>query len=577
MIKYCFYLNLERRTDRKLFIEEQLNKSEILKDKFERFESVDGYKVHPREVESGLLSDNAVEDILMDTVTAWGLSLTQGGLGVLLSYKKLFEKISNLDSPVITFEDDTRIKDNFDYYLEKILTELPNDFDLCYLGYGEVKIETEKYSEHLSKPKGIVTCLPSLIISPSGAKNLLEILKNVDNQIDTTIYTKGKHLNTFVSNEKIVEVKNEFKTDIQGNNGCKKDYIKQNYIISTIAVGDDANRKALKLCYDLNYFKQKLLIVTDRKDLFEKLQNVIIVEYPNKKFSYNDKIICFEEGLKLYDCVVYIDSDSRVFYKNYKNCYTNFLRKIEPGFHPSWDWGKIIRKDSGFFDSTDISSRIGGYGELALLKSKELEIPIENAYHHQEGIVIICKDDGKEKILLDTWKKLSSVLDDYEIKNNVIRVGVGEGNLIGLSIAKSEIKVNTHDVANFVGDNLKYNFCSGGQIGDYIKNYPDRMTVKIGDGTLLKTNMVDVEFDNKSIDLTYEIYQLSDNLMCLTYKWNNKNNVEFLDHEFKINDIIYHFNSEKTGEMVFENRKDIKIYHTYDWYGQRNWKEIDSI
>jgi GR25 family glycosyltransferase involved in LPS biosynthesis len=577
MIKYCFYLNLERRTDRKLFIEEQLNKSEILKDKFERFESVDGYKVHPREVESGLLSDNAVEDILMDTVTAWGLSLTQGGLGVLLSYKKLFEKISNLDSPVITFEDDTRIKDNFDYYLEKILTELPNDFDLCYLGYGEVKIETEKYSEHLSKPKGIVTCLPSLIISPSGAKNLLEILKNVDNQIDTTIYTKGKHLNTFVSNEKIVEVKNEFKTDIQGNNGCKKDYIKQNYIISTIAVGDDANRKALKLCYDLNYFKQKLLIVTNRKDLFEKLQNVIIVEYPNKKFSYNDKIICFEEGLKLYDCVVYIDSDSRVFYKNYKNCYTNFLRKIEPGFHPSWDWGKIIRKDSGFFDSTDISSRIGGYGELALLKSKELEIPIENAYHHQEGIVIICKDDGKEKILLDTWKKLSSVLDDYEIKNNVIRVGVGEGNLIGLSIAKSEIKVNTHDVANFVGDNLKYNFCSGGQIGDYIKNYPDRMTVKIGDGTLLKTNMVDVEFDNKSIDLTYEIYQLSDNLMCLTYKWNNKNNVEFLDHEFKINDNVYHFNSEKTGEMVFENRKDIKIYHTYDWYGQRNWKEIDSI
>ena len=577
MIKHCFYLNLERRPDRKLFIEEQLNKSVLLKDVYERFDSVDGYKIHPRDVEEGLLTENAIEDILMDTVTAWGLSLTQGGLGVLLSYKKLFEKISKLDSPAITFEDDTRIKDNFDFYLEKVLNELPNDFDLCYLGYGEIKIETEKYSDHLSKPKGIVTCLPSLIISPKGAKNLLEILKNVDNQIDTAIYTKGKHLNLFVSNEKIVEVKNEFKTDIQGNNSCRKDYIKQNYIISTIAVGDDANKKALKLCYDLNYFKQELLIVTDRKDLFEKVPNVILVEYPNKRFSYNDKIICFEEGFKYYDCVVYIDSDSRIFYKNYKNCYTNFLRKIEPGFHPSWDWGKVIRDSGGFFNSTDISGRIKGYGELALLKSKELEIPLENAYHYQEGAIIICKDNGKEKILLDTWRDLSSALDDYEIYNNVKRVGVGEGNLIGLSVAKSEIKINSHDVANFIGDNLKYNFCSGGQIGDYIKNFPDRTTVKIGDGTLVKTNTVNVEFEDKLIDLNYEIYQLSDNLMCLTYKWNNKNNVEFLDHEFKINNNVYHFNSEKSGEMVFEYQKNIEIYHTYDWYGRRNWKEIDRI
>ncbi len=214
---------------------------------------------------------------------------------------------------------------------------------------------------------------------------------------------------------------------------------------------------------------------------------------------------------------------------------------------------------------------------MALLKSKELEIPLENAYHYQEGAIIICKDGGKEKILLDTWRSLSSVLDDYEIYNNVKRIGVGEGNLLGLSVAKSEIKINSHDVANFIGDNLKYNFCSGGQIGDYIKNFPDRTTVKIGDGTLIKTNIVDVEFEDKLIDLTYEIYQLSDNLMCLTYKWNNKNNVEFLDHEFKINDNVYHFNSEKTGEMVFEYRKNIEIYHTYDWYGKRNWKEIDRI
>ena len=48
--------------------------------------------------------------------------------------------------------------------------------------------------------------------------------------------------------------------------------------------------------------------------------------------------------------------------------------------------------------------------------SKELNISIENAYHYQEGIIIICKDNGKEEVLLDTWKKLSFVLDEFEIK-----------------------------------------------------------------------------------------------------------------------------------------------------------------
>lgn len=577
MINRCYYLNLERRPDRKLFIESELNKSRILKDIYERFEAVDGYKVNPRDVESGLLSDNAIEDVLMDTVTAWGLSLTQGGLGVLLSYKKLFEKISESDFPVITFEDDTHIIDDFDFYLEKIINELPNDFDLCYLGYGEIKLEVEEYSENLSKPKGIITCLPSLIISPKGAKNLLGILKNVDNQIDTAIYSKGKHLNLFVSNTKIVQVKNEFKTDIQGNHGCTKNYNKQNYIISTIAVGDDSNEKALKLCYDLNYFKQDLLIVTNKKQLFENVPNAIVVEYPQKKFSYNDKTICFEEGFKLKDCVVYIDSDSRIFYKNYKNCYTNFFRNIEPGFHPSWIWGKITRSDGGFFNDSDVFQRTIGYGDLALRTCEELQIPIEDSLHYQEGIIIISKDNGKEKILIDTWKKLSSILDDYEIKHNSPKIGRGEGNIIGLSVSKSGIKINTSDVANYIGDNLKYNFCSGGQINDYLKNYPDRKTVRIGDGKLLISKSIDINFKDIKVDLSYEIYQLSDNLMCLNYKWNNKNNVEFLDHEFKINDNVYHFNSEKNGEMVFENKKNIKIFHTYDWYGQKEWTLIDEL
>ena len=134
MIKYCFYINLEKRTDRKLFIENQLNKSTILKNIYQRFDAVDGSTINPRTLKDGVLSENAIQDVLMDTVTAWGLSMTQGGLGVLMSYLNLFEKISELDSPAITFEDDVEIDDSFDDKLKMILSELPNDFDYCYLG-----------------------------------------------------------------------------------------------------------------------------------------------------------------------------------------------------------------------------------------------------------------------------------------------------------------------------------------------------------------------------------------------------------------------------------------------------------
>jgi GR25 family glycosyltransferase involved in LPS biosynthesis len=576
MIKHCYYINLEKRTDRKSFIEEQLNKSEILRDVYQRFDAVDGLTVHPRSLDKNLLTLNSVEDILLDTVSAWGLSLTQGALGVLLSYKKLFKKISTLDDIAITFEDDVIIDDEFDNKLNTILSELPKDFDLCYLGYGDINIDKSLFSESLSIPKGMVVCLPSLIISPKGAKKILDTLINIDHQIDTLLYHQHNNLNVFVSNEKIVKIKNHLGSDIQGNNNCVKNYKKQNYIFSTLAKGELANANAVKLAIDLNYFKQKILIVTDQKDLYKSLENVITVSYPDKNFSYNDKIICFKEGFKHEDAVVYIDADCRLFYENYKKCYTNFFRIVEPGFHPSWDWGLIDRPDSGFFDSTDINGRVKGYGELALKTAKDLNIPIEKAYHYQEGMLVLSKEEDKTDIFLDTWEKMANILDDYEIQNGSYRIGVGEGNIFGLAIAKSNMKIHTHDISNYLGDDIKYNFY-GVYIEDYIRNFPNRKALHMSGGEFILKNNIYVDFEDKKIDLKYEIYKLDNNLCVLVFDWNLNNVVEFLDHEFKVNDIVYHFNSEKTNEFYFEQKDKIEIYHTYDWYGDKNWELIETI
>jgi GR25 family glycosyltransferase involved in LPS biosynthesis len=573
MIKYCFYLNLERRKDRREHIENELNKSSILKNIFQRFESIDGSEIHPRELPENLLTQNAVEDVLMDTVTAWGLSLTQGGLGVLLTYKKLFEKICQLDDFAITFEDDILLSDDFDEKLKKIINELPKDFDLCYLGYGDMDVKKDLFSENLSKPNGMVICLPGLIISPNGAKKILENLKNVDHQIDTVIYHLHKKMNVFISNEKIVEIKNHLSSDIQGNNNCIKKYKKQNYIIATIAYGDDANTNALKFAKDLKYFGQKILIVTNKLNHFSSLDNVIEVPYVGEKFSYNNKIICFEEGFKIVDAVVYIDSDSRIYYDKFKNTYTNFFINIKPGFHPSWCWGHINREDNRFFTSRDVNGRINGYGELALKLCNELNIDYSHSKHYQEGIIILSKDVGKEKILLDTWKYLAERLDKYENDNGVEKLGVGEGNLLGLSLTKSQITINGPEICDLFGESLKYNFW-GIYKDEYIKNYPNRKLVRISDFTTITKKSINVNFKDKLVDLTFEILKDDSGLLTLIFEWNKNNSVEFLDHEFRIDGIVYHFDSNKHNEFNFKDKKNIIIEHTYDWYGERSWKEL---
>ena len=131
---------------------------------------------------------------------------------------------------------------------------------------------------------------------------------------------------------------------------------------------------------------------------------------------------------------------------------------------------------------------------------------------------------------MDTWKAMSSKLDEFEINNGSNRIGIGEGNLIGLSIVRSSIRVNDNEVANYIGEDIKYNFF-GIYLERYIQNYPDRKSVKISDGTLISSKSIDIKFEDKFIDLNYKIFQLDNNLMTLTYEWNKNNNVEFLDHE----------------------------------------------
>ena len=82
IIDKCYYINLKKRLDRKVYIEKEFQKSKLLKSNMQRFNAVDGKYINPRSVKKELLTENAINDILLDNVSAWGLSMTQGGLGV---------------------------------------------------------------------------------------------------------------------------------------------------------------------------------------------------------------------------------------------------------------------------------------------------------------------------------------------------------------------------------------------------------------------------------------------------------------------------------------------------------------
>lgn len=573
MIKHCFYLNLERRSDRRNHIESELNKSNVLKKIYQRVSGIDGSTIHPRYIEPEILSSNAVDDVLSETATAWGLSVTQGGLGVILSYLKLFRTIQDLDSNVITFEDDVNLDENFDNKLEKIISELPEDFDLCYLGYGEIPVGLKDYSEHLSIPTGRVVCLPGLIVSPSGARKIISILKNLDNQIDTMLATNFNKLNVFVVKDRIVHIPNRLGSDIQGDLNCRKKYQKQNYIFTTLAIGSNAAKNATLLARDLKYFDQKLLVVTDLPELFEPFQNVIIIEHRPKKFSYNDKTICIEGGLKLMDAVVFVDADCRILYNSYKNTSSELSLIISPGFHPSWNWGRISRPGNKFFQSEDVVGRVSGYGELTLELCKQLEIDYDKAHHYQEGIIIVSKENGKENVFLNTWKALANKLDAHDIKNNANRIGIGEGNLIGLAFVKSGLTLNSTDACNIIGQNIKYNFYGQNAV-DQMARFPSRKIVVSSTLKEVASNTVMVDFKDKKVKLEWTLSEADEETYMVVFKWNQNNAVEFLDHEFKVNDRVFHFQSEKTGEFFFKKPLSLEINHTPDWYGEKNWEKL---
>jgi len=177
-----FVINLERRPDRI----ESLN----LPFDFEIFTATDGKITFP---------DAPIKLI--------------GHYGCWDSHRRLLEKIKqeNIEYTLI-LEDDVVVIDNFNEVFQLILNELPEDWDLLYLG-GWNKGEIKKYSEHLNIAEHVLTT-HCFLVRQKFVDTMLETINSNKFKIDV-VFSKFLPMGKcFISNP-IIAWQRENYSDIE--------------------------------------------------------------------------------------------------------------------------------------------------------------------------------------------------------------------------------------------------------------------------------------------------------------------------------------------------------------------------
>jgi glycosyl transferase family 25 len=175
-----YVINMDKDTERLRKVIKQLDDYDI--SNYERIQGVNGKELTESELESG--TTNFCKEYCI-----------KSSIGCAMSHIKVYKKIiDNNDSMALILEDDVVFEDNFKSRVIEKLKDVPDDFDIVYLGCnqcnntGEIKSIPDIYSlTFKSKYKNINEsifvprmsfALHAYIVSNNGAKKLLEMFKD---------------------------------------------------------------------------------------------------------------------------------------------------------------------------------------------------------------------------------------------------------------------------------------------------------------------------------------------------------------------------------------------------------------
>ena len=200
-------INLEKNTNRKQHMIDEFHKHNI---NFEFINAVDGQQIDFLSPEyKSLFTDFGLNKIY-SKVKEHGHDLTLGGAGLILTLKDVWNKIT---VPTLILEDDVELCENFNLHLLNVITQLPTNWDIVYIGYYHDP--KGKQIDSLIWTANKVYGLYGYLIHPNYAKKILNNIFPCNYQIDTEINRFNSNSNCFVVYPPLVYASNKFTTDIQ--------------------------------------------------------------------------------------------------------------------------------------------------------------------------------------------------------------------------------------------------------------------------------------------------------------------------------------------------------------------------
>jgi glycosyl transferase family 25 len=237
-----YLINMDKDTDRLEKVTKECKKFNI---NFERFNGVDPLKLSKKEL-------NKYVSKICQNICPNGI------IGCGVSHMKIYEDaLKNNYKNILVLEDDVFFSDDIYEELNKAMIELPEDYDILYLGCLGWYNKQPKYnidfynllyyllskckSECKSKCKNNklmnnkykyihVPELPlsahAMMISNKGCKKLLNLIEKLNYHIDMTIAVKSNELNIYTTKKQLI-----YQTLIDSNNSdMSSNYLLNNYL-----------------------------------------------------------------------------------------------------------------------------------------------------------------------------------------------------------------------------------------------------------------------------------------------------------------------------------------------------------
>ena len=216
-----YLINMDKDTERLEKVTKECKKFNI---NFERFSGVNPLKLSKKELNKYV--SKTCQNICPNGIIGCGVS-----------HMKIYEDaLKNNYKNILVLEDDVYFDDELYEELNKAMTELPEDYDILYLGcFGicdkeqvynmDLNLLFHLYTNFLKKFKS--TCknecekklnnkykylhIPEfplsahgLIISNKGCRKLLNLIEKLNYHIDTTIALKSNELNIYITKKRLI-------------------------------------------------------------------------------------------------------------------------------------------------------------------------------------------------------------------------------------------------------------------------------------------------------------------------------------------------------------------------------------